>query len=531
MPSPIDFSNLTSTATVKLNLSVNYGVKEATSWLYHAVGADTTWIRKETTEVHSGMNRISFGSVTLTGSQYYANLGVIVRAFSPWGHEYKTYDIGGFSTPNPYDVSETSAVLIFQDPGDDRKNMLKNRWNWYSFPRLDSRNAGGNVNAEVFFATLAANGSIRKVLGHESQHDIDMELQGSTWNHHGLTDINSVKGYKIEMNDNYIEWEIDGTMESRYKQFDLRDDDENWIGYFLPNGCNIRAAFEECWDDIVSVKSRTWYYRRSAGGTPRDPNEPEPLPSANPRGKNLYYGGSYIVEVDSDVRNFSWDSQMQPLTIPGNEKGEVENFAVVEQADYEAIDILDIDSDIMEIGVFEGETCVGACVVDTTAVTLLAYTSDANRSVEPLVFKVVRNRSGKPRYAEYSVRDEKSGKYVNRAIIAGMQDHSVVRLMAVDESEDTPVYGITLQQNSPNPFNPSTWISFTLKVEAEVEITVFNIRGEKVVMLMNGMAAAGQNTVHWDGQDSSGRSVASGVYLYRLKAGGRSYQRKMLMLK
>jgi len=90
---------------------------------------------------------------------------------------------------------------------------------------------------------------------------------------------------------------------------------------------------------------------------------------------------------------------------------------------------------------------------------------------------------------------------------------------------------LTLYQNYPNPFNPATTISFRLDQKARVNLTVYNILGEKVKVLVDGDREAGTQTVIWDGTDNNGAGVASGVYFYRLVADDQVLTRKMSLLK
>jgi len=91
----------------------------------------------------------------------------------------------------------------------------------------------------------------------------------------------------------------------------------------------------------------------------------------------------------------------------------------------------------------------------------------------------------------------------------------------------------TLSQNSPNPFNPSTTISFTVVEGSAVHVSlkVYDLRGNLVRTLVNEVHGAGTYNVFWDGTDNLGRSVASGVYLYRMQAGNFSQTRKMVLMK
>jgi peroxiredoxin len=77
-----------------------------------------------------------------------------------------------------------------------------------------------------------------------------------------------------------------------------------------------------------------------------------------------------------------------------------------------------------------------------------------------------------------------------------------------------------LEQNYPNPFNPSTNIAFRLGERARVELSVYNLAGNRVRELVDGFRGPGDYTVVWDGGDDSGRRVPSGIYFYRLAATG-----------
>jgi hypothetical protein len=88
-----------------------------------------------------------------------------------------------------------------------------------------------------------------------------------------------------------------------------------------------------------------------------------------------------------------------------------------------------------------------------------------------------------------------------------------------------------LFQNAPNPFNPSTSISFDLPKATQVRMEVLNVLGQKVKTLVNDFREAGTQTVIWDGTNNSGSSVASGMYFYRISAGDYSATKKMMMLK
>lgn len=102
---------------------------------------------------------------------------------------------------------------------------------------------------------------------------------------------------------------------------------------------------------------------------------------------------------------------------------------------------------------------------------------------------------------------------------------------STDEHPEELPAKFALDQNFPNPFNPTTTIRYSVARAGRVRLTIFNIRGERVVTLADQAVTLGSHSLLWNGENSNGRSVASGVYLYRLEAGGLVASRKMLLLK
>jgi len=91
--------------------------------------------------------------------------------------------------------------------------------------------------------------------------------------------------------------------------------------------------------------------------------------------------------------------------------------------------------------------------------------------------------------------------------------------------EDTPA-AFAVAQNSPNPFNPTTTISFTLTEAGNVTVDVFNVAGQKVDTIANEFMSSGSHSVTWDASEFS-----AGVYFYAVKTGDFSKTMKMTLLK
>jgi hypothetical protein len=90
---------------------------------------------------------------------------------------------------------------------------------------------------------------------------------------------------------------------------------------------------------------------------------------------------------------------------------------------------------------------------------------------------------------------------------------------------------LALEQNHPNPFNPSTMIEFSLPAAGEVSLDVFDAAGRHVRTIQSGILPAGRHEAAWDGLDDRGGNVPSGVYFARLQAGKTVLSRKMVLLR
>ena len=88
-----------------------------------------------------------------------------------------------------------------------------------------------------------------------------------------------------------------------------------------------------------------------------------------------------------------------------------------------------------------------------------------------------------------------------------------------------------LNQNYPNPFNPTTTIKYALPKSVQVDLTIYNILGQKIKTIVSDIQRAGYKKLTWDGTNDMNIKVASGIYIYRLKAGDFVSQKKMVFLK
>jgi len=128
------------------------------------------------------------------------------------------------------------------------------------------------------------------------------------------------------------------------------------------------------------------------------------------------------------------------------------------------------------------------------------------------------------------VKSLSSTDYFSRQLTIRTRINEFLKEEKVNSITEPVVSGIT-STNFPNPFNPSTMISFDLAKAGNVRIDIFNIRGQRVRTLVNNHYDVGRFRVEWNGTDDNGRSVGSGVYFYTMRTGEFTATKSMLMMK
>ena len=108
-----------------------------------------------------------------------------------------------------------------------------------------------------------------------------------------------------------------------------------------------------------------------------------------------------------------------------------------------------------------------------------------------------------------------------KRIATGIEDNDITQLPTDHK----------LAQNYPNPFNPETVIEFELPRRTRVRLSVFNVLGQEVAELLNEEVSAGSHRVTWNGKNSAGVSLASGLYFYRIVAEDLAESKKMILIK
>jgi hypothetical protein len=145
---------------------------------------------------------------------------------------------------------------------------------------------------------------------------------------------------------------------------------------------------------------------------------------------------------------------------------------------------------------------------------------------------------GMPCGVRYSMEDADVYTFIMHPWFFGVENirdliNTIIDQAPVSAPDDDPVLPdeFALYQNYPNPFNPSTTIKYYLPRAADVQMDIYNILGRKVRTLITDHVKAGYHSIMWDGNDSHGQPVSTGVYFYRLRADDLIRTEKMLLLK
>ncbi|MFA5498741.1 MAG: choice-of-anchor J domain-containing protein [Candidatus Cloacimonadia bacterium] len=164
--------------------------------------------------------------------------------------------------------------------------------------------------------------------------------------------------------------------------------------------------------------------------------------------------------------------------------------------------------------------------------------NDATRALKG--YKVMRNTT-------VLTEDHSSTTYIDSNVPNGNWAYSVYAMYTTGQSERVSTEYITILNaddnnlvtpnitkligNYPNPFNPNTQISFSLDKEGFASIEIFNMKGQKVKTLLQGVTTGGYHTVNWDGKDDLNNEVGSGVFFYKLTTDSYTETKKMIMMK
>ncbi len=416
----------------------------------------------------------------------------------------------------------------------DQHYFLHGGWNWVCFPKLELIDIENSVCEPPYnvFSPLFNN------YFKEAKTERNRDPLLFTWNGEVYVDhIEEMKRYDtykilIEANNDYQFEYVKRYGERIANDYavDLVSGQDNWIGYYPANSSTIEKAFGTYLSEIQSIKAENWTW---VNMTNEQKGWDEPIPVPSMKNRKLLPRQGLIIRVKQNINNFVWQD------IPVNETPtqpvvRAEFFMYNDKEKYEVIDVMSVENPVglKEIGVFEGDTCIGAVKAEELPVQLLAYTSAVNGAKDntALSFQLHYDSKSNNNSASYQLWDAHTTKYQAELLYGGKNFYSRVKLGKGDNFVNPAQYA-TLNACYPNPFNPSTTISWDMPTPGQVEISVYNLKGQKVQTLTNQQYSKGKYQIVWNGKNSLQQSVSSGIYFIRLKQNEKNQTRKVILVK
>ena len=239
--------------------------------------------------------------------------------------------------------------------------------------------------------------------------------------------------------------------------------------------------------------------------------------------------------VGCTIENVS--GQMTPGGI-GTFEIHVENTETVNILEFEILDMPDYMTvtNITPVGRFEdgtidgisGETELGSFYfLGYDFVTSIEPDSGAILEIEVEFNNTLTNPSVVFMINEISAGDANANPLV---VVADNFGQFSGDMVGIDLNDGMPA-SFALHPNYPNPFNPSTFISYDIPISSNVSLNIYDMRGRMVKHLVRQNQDPGRYLVKWHGNDNSGNNVSAGVYIYRLNTGNNVFSQKMILMK
>jgi len=370
------------------------------------------------------------------------------------------------------------------------------------------------------------------------------EFQDPIWTNN-IYIITPQKGFKVKFQDEPIPIHEDGIkfnpgldavqMAYRDSSYNIL---ENWIGYYVPYTQSLKDAFSKTVpgtryryiDFIYSIQAQTWATQRTASNWECDW-------ILEPSNYTLSEGDMVVVEYCDGTPEHLQPPEDLYWNYESNSKDPYQRqqpqyFTYEEKLDYQPV-YIEFDPDDLpdEVGIMVNGVCKGAAVVDSSLIEVNYYPEFGKEGDVELEIafwyagKGAKQATGWTLYNRDKLIFEKAKLYQSQ-----IGDYAYISFKTGAGESPFPV-PTKLEHNYPNPFNPETKLVFTLSKQMPVEMSIYNIKGQKVKTLLRESLPKGRHSVVWDGRDSNRKPVASGIYFCRFHTPVKQETRKMMLTK
>jgi len=333
----------------------------------------------------------------------------------------------------------------------------------------------------------------------------------------GTANLSSLKGYKIYKPNDDAALFTRGLNCQYDSDVSTAANADTWVGYYINETQTAEDALPSAvLNDCVKIQTQRWATSRATTSDPwsSDPDE-------------LYLNHTDMVVLNTtSAHTFDWNytrENTEPVIRPY-----AAHFEWEEEIDYLPIYVEFDPEDIPdEVAVYVAVECQGAEVVEELDCQICAYIL-FEESGQEIEFEFwYAGRGTKERKDSYQIH-ENGYPVVSNTLFTGQPgDFYTLSFNRGEVIEPVP-YDFCCY---PNPFNPETTVSFSLDELSEVEVVIYNVRGQKVRTLVDETFRPDDYRIAWKGNDDKGHSVGSGVYFVKLKVDNKMFTNKVILLK
>jgi type IX secretion system substrate protein len=413
--------------------------------------------------------------------------------------------------------------------------------NWLSFPRLNRHPETHDEEVNpVLKNNITPNPAIGSRLNYEtSNNPYYNEFDGTDWLPEGLlSHVKTENGYKLNLEYEGVPEEVlfrlDGVhLAPDGAQITLDDEYETWAGYWLFETQHpLDAIPESVIEQLYMVKGQHWSCTNQIpppdNSTP--PGQTYPWSCYASQGVvEMKYGTMVEIYSDADL-SFNWEQNGDPISEENRDPASINSFE--EQAAYTPIYVeLDSTENPIEIAAFVGDTCVGATTVLNEDSIVLVQAYMEGLSGELTFQEFTGNKSTAINRQEYLVMNQKLGKWEKRTLKTterkGQYFVSLKGKNTQNTQEDANNFALSC---IPNPATETCTVQFTLNEKCWLRLAIYNMNGERVKLLQEGMLNAGQQNLQWDCSNKDGKKVSPGLYFIKIGSETSTAQSKIVII-
>ncbi|MCF7920977.1 MAG: T9SS type A sorting domain-containing protein [Candidatus Cloacimonetes bacterium] len=390
----------------------------------------------------------------------------------------------------------------YYENGGEYANAETVRWHWNNIP--DSIAWYDESSASIWFYGL----------------DTDSDEYYEYWSSGdpGTDSLLSVKGYKLCRNESGclpftrgLPCKYD-TYVSTYQNFD------SWLGYFINQTQSAEDAIPSAvLDDCVKIQTQRWSTSRA---TTNDPWSKDP--------DYCYLNYTDLVVMKTmRARSFQWNDPTRDITEPII-RPYATHFTWEEEIDYLPIYVEFDPEDVPnEIAVYVDGECRGAEVVDDLICQICSYILFEEPGQEIEFEFWYEGRGSVERKGNYQIH-ENGYPVTSNTLFTGQPGEFYTLSFNREEDIESVPYELCCY---PNPFNPELTVAFSLDKEAEIELTIYNVKGQLIRTLVNETFRPQDYNIIWNGDNNNGNKVSSGVYFVRLQVDNDIQTNKVILMK